>query len=175
MSQPSACTLTDRVRGGAVHAQHREAIGFDVRLDPLGDRLQFRAGTHQADSEAHSLVSHRGEQSRLRRGFIAHDPRTVCVAAPSFFLEADVNAKEISQFERNVTRFSAENDFVMSNRNAGVFAGVEPGQILPVDVRAIFVDDQIIGDVVNSPRRDARLHMRGQVLQNARCDTAGLA
>jgi hypothetical protein len=60
------------------------------------------------------------------------------------------------------------------DRDAGVLAGVVARQILTIDLRAVLVDDQVVGDVVDLLRRDTGFDVRGELGQDLRADLAGL-
>jgi hypothetical protein len=61
-----------------------------------------------------------------------------------------------------------------SDRDAGVAAGVVAGQVLTIDLRAVRVDDEVVGDVVDLLGRDAGFDVRCEFLQYLGTDLAGL-
>src|ERR1700744_284220 len=73
----------------------------------------------------------------------------------------------------HVAGLATEGDLVVSDRDAGVLAGVVARQVLTVDLRAVLVDDEAVGDVVDVLRRHTGFDVWGQLLQHACGDSAG--
>jgi hypothetical protein len=124
--------------------------------------LQLGAGPHQADPEAHGLIAHLKEQPGPGRGLLPDDPHPLGVATPAFLLDADVHTEQVARLQRDLAGLAAEGDLVVSNRDAGVLAGVVARQVLTIDVRVVLVDDEVVGDVVDVLRRGTGFDVRGE-------------
>ena len=156
----------------AEFADDREMVALGELLDRVADVAQPRAGLDGADAAPHRLEGCLHQALRLdrRRADVEHPAR---IAVPPVLDHRDVDVDDVARLELLVARDPVADDVVDRRADRRRIRTMARGRV--VERRrhdVLHVDLMVVRDAVELPGRDARLHVRREIVEQLRREAA---
>ena len=152
----------------AEFAHHAAIVALYKLLNGMADIAQVHAGPDLQYAVPHGLVAQAAQAARGNAGvlFATHHEHAAGVTVPAIFDHGDVDVENVAFFQRLVAGYAVANLVVDRCANR-LGVGLVTGRRVIQRRRygALLVDHVVVAELVQRVGGNARLHMRGDVVE----------
>jgi hypothetical protein len=156
----------------AEFAHHRKAVLLGELLDRPADVAQVDAGFHPGDAVPHGVIGQRHQPLGGDRDLADHE-HAAGVAVPAVLDHGDVDVDDVALFQRLFVGDAVAHHVVDRSAQRGRVGRVARRLVAQRGRDRALVLHAFRRQPVDLPGRDARLDVRGQVIQHFGRETAG--